>query len=93
MAVIAEGYAGVLAMLLNVVGRARGRGITDAAGQALDPPQMLALCSRELIIHIVTLSKKRLLACSVRQISHLNLAASISKYNTSSLSIASCIPF
>ncbi len=51
MAVVAERHGGVLLALLDVVGGARGRGIADRAGQALDPLEVLALGCIQLVVH------------------------------------------
>lgn len=51
VAVIAERYSSVLLALVDVVGRAGRRSVTDAAGQALDPCQMLALGCIEFVVH------------------------------------------
>ena len=53
MTVLAEGYAGVLAVLFDVVG-IRGWGIvTNATGKLLDPPYMLSLFSGEFVVHLL----------------------------------------
>ncbi len=51
MAVFAQGNAGVLPVLLDVVGIAWPRRITDRAWQQLDSPHMFALLCGELVIH------------------------------------------
>lgn len=59
MAVVAQGYAGVLAMLFNVVGATGWGSVANTTGQAFNPRQVFALGCIKLIIHIVTLSKNR----------------------------------
>ena len=51
VAVIAERHRGVLLALIDVVGRARRRCVTDAAGQALDPLEVFALGCVQLVVH------------------------------------------
>ena len=51
MAGLAQRHAGVLAVLLDVVGVTWPGGVTDAARQLLDQCQMTALGSIDLVVH------------------------------------------
>jgi len=92
MAVVTQGYRGVLLTLIDVVGCARWRAVADTAGQALDPLQVLTLSRCQLVVHIVTLYSIRLLASCDRHTSMRACAATISHLNCSSLCTASLNP-
>ena len=62
MAGLAQGHAGVLAVLFDVMGVRRARGIADGAGQLFDQGEMPALLCVDLVVHSVALSTLRLLA-------------------------------
>jgi hypothetical protein len=49
--VVAERHRGVLLALVDVVGGARGWGVADRAGQALDPLEVLALGCIQFVVH------------------------------------------
>jgi hypothetical protein len=48
---LAQGHAGVLAVLLNMVGVTGAGGVTDTARQLLDQRQMTPLGSVDLVVH------------------------------------------
>ena len=62
VAVRAQGHAGVLQALLDVVGLAWPGGVTDRAGQLLDQRKVQALFGVQLVVHSVAFSTWRLLA-------------------------------
>lgn len=51
MAVLAQGYDGVLLMLLDMVGIARAGGVAHRAGQLFYPGNVAALLGCEFIVH------------------------------------------
>ena len=62
MAGLAQRHAGVLAVLLDVVGVTGAGSVTDTAGQLLDQRQVPALGGTDLVVHSAALSTCRLLA-------------------------------
>lgn len=61
MAVVAQGYSGVLLALVDVVSEAGRRGVADTAGQALDPCQMLAISGIQFVVHVDRMTIKNLM--------------------------------